>query len=57
MEFGERVHFEYKKQVMANKLEHRWGLWFSGEAILGEAILGTPQGIEKAGTIKRIGAH
>ena len=44
---------------MANKLEHRWGegfylgrLWRSGEA-----ILGTPQGIEKAGTIKRTGAH
>ena len=53
VEFGERVHYKYKKQIMANKLEHRWGegfylgrLWRSGEA-----ILGTSHGIEKAGTI------
>ena len=24
VEFGERVHFKYKKEVMANKLQHRW---------------------------------
>ena len=56
-EFGEKVHYRLDKKSISNKLEAKWAegfflgiLWRSGEA-----IIGTDEGVVKAGTIKRVG--
>ena len=60
-EFGERVHYryDYDKKTMLNKLEARWGEGFflGVRWRTGELIIGNSEGIHKASTIKRVGAH
>ena len=60
VEFGEKVH--YKKNAKGhkdNKLDSKWGEGF----FLGfywktsEALIGTADGVKRAGTIRRVGAH
>ena len=60
VEFGEKVH--YKKNLKGhkdNKLDSKWGEGF----FLGfywktsEALIGTHEGVKRAGTIRRVGAH
>ena len=60
VEFGEKVH--YKKNTKGhkdNKLDIKWGegyfLGFYWKT--SEALIGTPEGVKRAGTIRRVGAH
>ena len=60
VEFGEKVHFkENAKNDKNNKMEPRWGegyflgmRWRTGEAAIGKA-----DGVIRASTIRRVGAH
>ena len=59
-ESGEIVHYRYDKKVISqNKLEVRWGEGFflGVRWRTGEMIIGNSEGIHKASTIKRVGAH
>ena len=60
VEFGEKIH--YKKNSKGhkdNKLDVKWGegyfLGFYWKT--SEALVGTPAGVKRAGTIRRVGAH
>ena len=60
VEFGEKVHYWYeKKGGKENKLEVKWGEgFFLGlRWRTGVAIIGSNEGIVKAGTLRRVGAH
>ena len=59
-EFGERVHYKLQRcKGKEAKMEAKWGeghflgFWWR----TGEAIIGTGDGIVKAATIRRVGAH
>ena len=61
VEFGEKVHYRFNPKAKAKdeKLEVKWGegfflgTWWR----TGEAVIGTPEGILRAGTIRRVGGH
>ena len=61
VEFGERVHYRrmVKHQLRTNKMDGRWSLGFylGCDSRAGEAIVGTKDGVIKASTIRRVGAH
>ena len=59
VEIGEKVHHKYKKDTMNHKMESRWGEGFYLGKVwrTGEAAIGTKNGVVKAGTIRRVGAH
>ena len=57
MEFGEKVHYRKNpKGHKDNKLDGKWGegyfLGFYWKT--SEALVGTPEGVNRAGTIRRI---
>ena len=60
VEFGEKVHFrKNNKGQKDNKLDGKWGegyfLGFYWKT--SEALVGTPEGVKRAGTIRRVGTH
>ena len=61
VEFGEKVHYRIaqKGRLKENKLEVRWdeGHYLGMHWRTGEAVVDTPGGVVRAGTIRRVGAH
>lgn len=61
VEFGEKVHYRYNPKAKAKdeKLEVKWGEgFFLGKWWrTGEAVIGSHEGILRAGTIRRVGGH
>ena len=60
VEFGEKIH--YKRSVKGQKAHKLDGKWSEGFFLgfywkTSEAIVGTSDGIKRAGTIRRVGAH
>ena len=60
VEFGEKIHYRKNpKGHKDNKLDGKWGegyfLGFYWKT--SEALVGTPEGVKRAGTIRRVGAH
>ena len=60
LEFGEKIHYRKNPKCHKdNKLDGKWGEGF----FLGfywktsEALVGTPERVKRAGTIRRVGAH
>ena len=58
-EFGEKVHYRFEKKTLTNKLDVKWGEgFFLGKWWrTGEAVIGTQDGILRAGSIRRVGGH
>ena len=60
-EFGEKVHYRYnpKAKTKDDKMEARWGegFYLGRWWRTGEAIIGTHEGVRRAGTIRRVGGH
>ena len=60
VEFGEKVHFKKSlKGQKENKLDEKWdeGYFLGFYWRTSEAIVGTKNGVTRAGTIRRVGAH
>ena len=60
VEFGEKVHFKKSaKGQKEHKLDMKWneGHFLGFHWRTSEAIVGTKEGIRRAGTIRRVGAH
>ena len=60
VEFGEKVHYRKSaKGQKENKLDSKWdeGYFMGYYWRTGEAIVGTDDGIKRAGTIRRVGGH
>ena len=61
VEFGEKVHYKLntKGKGKDEKLEIKWGEgFFLGKWWrTGEAVIGTSNGVIRAGTIRRVGGH
>ena len=60
VEFGEKVHYrKHTKGHKDNKLESKWaeGYFLGFYWKTSEALIGTPDGVKRSGTIRRVGAH
>jgi hypothetical protein len=61
VEFGEKVHYKLNMKAKSkdDKMEAKWdeGFYLGRWWRTGEAIVGTPGGIRRAGTIRRVGGH
>ena len=61
IEFGEKIHYRenMKARPKQNKLKARWGEgYFLGRWWrTGEAVVGSRDGVSRAGTVRRVGAH
>ena len=61
VEFGEKVHYRLnlKNKPQQEKLEVRYGegFYLGRWWRTGEAIVGTSEGVFRAGTVRRVGAH
>jgi hypothetical protein len=61
IEFGEKIHYRLnmKNKAQQEKLEVRYGegFYMGRWWRTGEALVGTPEGVVRAGTVRRVGAH
>ena len=60
VEFGEKVHYKKNpKGHKENKLDSKWaeGYFLGFYWKTSEALIGTAEGVKRAGTIRRVGAH
>ena len=61
IEFGEKIHYRMnmKNKTQQEKLEARYGegFYMGRWWRTGEALVGTPEGVIRAGTVRRVGAH